>query len=74
MVMARDLFLLDPLSGHLFVLFTMRRDRIRVVYWDRNGFAMWTKRLECGRFRLPRATGDAFEMHAMEAAELGLIV
>ncbi len=75
MVMVRDLFVLDPLSGHLFVFFTMRRDRIRVVYWDRNGFAMWTKRLEKGRFRLPVDTaGEALTMHAMEAAELALIV
>jgi transposase len=74
MVMVRDMFRLAPLSGHLFVFFTMRRDRIRIVYWDRNGFAMWTKRLERGRFRLPVAAGDALTMLAMEAAELGLIV
>jgi transposase len=33
----------DPLSGHLYVFFSRRCDRVRVVYWDRNGFAMWTK-------------------------------
>lgn len=75
MVMVRDHFRLDPLSGHLFVFFTRRRDRIRVVYWDRNGFAMWTKRLERGCFRLPKqAPADELAMLAMEAAELGLIV
>jgi hypothetical protein len=46
----RSVFALDPLSGHLYVFFSMRRDRVRVIYWDRNGFAMWTKRLEKGRF------------------------
>ena len=74
MVMVRDHFLLDVLSGHLFVFFTMRRDRIRIVYWDRNGFAMWTKRLERGRFRLPLGPVETLTMHPMEAAELGLIV
>ncbi|WP_081426367.1 IS66 family insertion sequence element accessory protein TnpB [Sorangium cellulosum] len=35
----------DPLSGHLYVFFSRRCDRVRVVYWDRNGFAMWTNHL-----------------------------
>jgi transposase len=50
MVLVRDVFRHDPLSGHLFVFFSKRCDRVRVVYWDRSGFAMWTKRLERGRF------------------------
>ena len=64
----------DPLSGHLFIFFSKRRDRIRVVYWDRNGFAMWTKRLESGRFR-PRFSSDGrLGSVSVEAAELALIV
>lgn len=47
----------DPLSGHLFVFFSRRFDRVRVVYWDRNGFAMWTKRLEKGRYRFATTPG-----------------
>ena len=48
----------DPLNGHLYVFFSRRCDRVRVVYWDRNGFAMWTKRLERGRFhRKPSTRG-----------------
>jgi hypothetical protein len=42
MTLVRDVFGQDPLSGHLFIFFSMRCDRVRVVYWDRNGFAMWT--------------------------------
>jgi transposase len=38
----RDVFRHDPLTGHLFAFFSKRRDRVRIVYWDRNGFAMWT--------------------------------
>ncbi len=74
MVMVRDHFLLDPLSGHLFVFFTMRCDRIRIVYWDRNGFAMWTKRLERGRFRVPLSADGKLGARAIEAAELALII
>ena len=48
MALVRDVLRHDPLSGHLFIFFSKRCDRVRVVYWDRNGYAMWTKRLEKG--------------------------
>ena len=51
MVIVRDVFREDPLGGHLFVFFSKRYDRVRIVYWDRNGYAMWSKRLERGRFK-----------------------
>lgn len=74
MVIVRDVFGLDPLSGHLFVFFSKRCDRVRIVYWDRSGFAMWTKRLEKGRFRPEFSTDGRLTASAIEAAELGLIV
>jgi transposase len=74
MVMVRDVLGHDPLGGHLFVFFSKRCDRVRIVYWDRNGFAMWTKRLERGRFR-PRLSADGkLTAHTVEAAELALIL
>jgi transposase len=74
MVLVRDMFGHDPLSGHLFVFFSKRCDRVRVVYWDRNGFAMWTKRLEKGRFRPSFSPEGKLVSSAIEAAELALIV
>jgi len=74
MVIVRDVFGQDPLSGHLFVFFSKRRDRVRIVYWDRNGIAMWTKRLERGRFRPTFSTDGKLVTHAIEAAELALIM
>jgi transposase len=74
MVIVRDAFGEDPLSGHLFVFFSMRRDRVRIVYWDRNGFASWTKRLERGSFRLTFPSDGKLSAMTIEAAELSLIL
>ena len=74
MALVRDELRHDPLSGHLFIFFSKRCDRVRVVYWDRNGYAMWTKRLEKGRFRPTLASEGPLSSTSMEAAELALIV
>ena len=74
MTIVRDTFCEDPLGGHLFVFFSKRCDRVRIVYWDRNGFAMWTKRLEKGRFRPAFSPDGRLTQARIEAAELALIV
>jgi transposase len=70
----RSVFQHDPLSGHLYVFFSRRFDRVRILYWDRSGFAMWTKRLERGRFHATFSDGGVLAVNAIEAAELGLIL
>jgi transposase len=74
MALVRDVLQQDPLSGHLFIFFSNRCDRVRIVYWDRNGFAMWTKRLEMGRFRPTFSSDGRLASAVIEAAELALIV
>jgi transposase len=64
----------DPLSGYLYVFFSRRCDRVRLVYWDRNGFALWSKRLERGRFRPGFSADGRLGAQAIEAAELSLIL
>jgi transposase len=43
----------DPYSGHLFVFVGTSKDKVKILFWDRNGFVLYLKRLEQGRFQLP---------------------
>jgi transposase len=62
----------DPLSGHLFLFVGRHKDRLKILYWDADGFALWYKRIEEGTFRLPSAAsaGTSVELKASELAML----
>lgn len=51
--LVRDTLELDAFAGHLFVFASRRRDRVKILYWDRDGFAIWAKRLEEGTYTIP---------------------
>jgi transposase len=49
----------DALSGHLFVFFNRRATMVKILVWDRNGFCIYCKRLEQGRFAYCSAGSDS---------------
>jgi transposase len=53
--LVRETLQLDPLSGQLFVFRSRRGDRLKLLYWDGDGYALWYKRLEQGVFLFPTA-------------------
>lgn len=63
----------DPLSGHLFCFFNRRADRAKILWYDYSGYALFCKRLERGRFRVPEAKPGERSV-TMRAAELALIL
>jgi transposase len=69
----RTTWKLDLYSGHLFVFTGKRGDRIKVLFWDRGGFVVYYKRLEKGRFRLPRVRPSATSVE-IAADELGMLL
>ena len=54
----------DPLSGHVFVFRNKRGNMLKLLYWDRDGYAIWYKRLEKGVFRFPEHCADGAEVAA----------
>jgi transposase len=63
----------DPLSGHVFVFRNRRSDRVKLLYWDDDGFVIVYKRLEEGTFRSPAAAAGQAGV-TLRAAELAMLL
>lgn len=70
--LARSVTGQDPLGGHLFLFRSRGGDRLKALYWDRDGYALWYKRLEEGTFKMPRldALSKSVELRPSELAML----
>jgi transposase len=71
--LVRDVLGHDPLSGHLFLFISRRKDRLKMLYWDSDGFALWYKRLEVGTFRVPAVTPETASIQ-LKASELAMLL
>ena len=71
--LVRQVFQIDPLDGHLFLFVNRRRDRVKLLWWDRDGLALFYKRLEAGTYELP-AVRDEAEGVEIDATALALLL
>jgi transposase len=69
-IMVAEQLSLNPLSGHLFCFCNRKRDIIKILYWDRNGFCLWHKRLEKDRFHWPEDEADVIDIQGRELSWL----
>jgi transposase len=69
--LVQECFDQELLTGHLFLFLNRRRDRIKILYFDRDGLAIWYKRLEAGSFQLPEPVPqDGVELQPAQLAML----
>ena len=71
--MVLQMFQRDPLDGHLFLFINRRHDRLKILWWDRDGMALFYKRLEAGTYQLPTAP-DAAEGMEIDATDLAILL
>ena len=72
--LVREHLELDAFEGHLFVFASRRKDRVRILYWDRDGFAIWSKRLEAGTYAVPLAEKVGERRREITTEELGALL
>jgi transposase len=63
----------DPLSGHLFLFVGRAKDRLKILYWDADGYCIWYKRLEEGTFKMPRVGTEDVSVE-LKASELAMML
>ena len=64
---------LDPLTPTFFVFFNKDRNKLKILYWDNDGFAIWYKRLEKGTFRLNLPVSDGSSV-SLTRAQLAMLL
>ena len=72
--LVREHLELDAFAGHLFVFASRRKDRVKILYWERDGFAVWSKRLEEGTYVMPFGDGAPERHREITAEELAALL
>jgi len=73
-LVARELLGEDPQNGALYVFVGKRPTRVKVLFWDRNGYCLLYKRLHRALFAVPKASGNERPMVQIDAAALGQLL
>jgi transposase len=63
----------NPVDGSLFVFYNRRRDKLKMLFWERDGYWVWYKRLEAGTFQMPLFDGAVTSV-ALSGDDLHLIL
>ena len=71
--LVQDTLELNPFSEQLYVFTNRRRDRCKILYWERSGFVLWLKRLDKARFAWPRV-GEYESVITLESRQLNLLL
>ena len=72
-LLVQDTLELNPFSEQLFVFTNRRRDRCKILYWERSGFVLWLKRLDKARFAWPKV-GEHDAVLTLESSQLNLLL
>jgi transposase len=71
--LVRGVFQADPTDGSLFLFINRRRDRIKILWWDRDGLALFYKRLEAGTFEMLQAANESATLE-IDATQLAMLL
>lgn len=61
-ILVQEQLELNPFTGSFFVFSNRRRTMIKILYWDRNGFCLWQKRLEKHHFKWPESRQEVMQI------------
>jgi len=70
---AKEVTRQNPQSGHLFAFRSRGGDRLKLLYWDKDGYVLWYKRLESGTFKCPKVSAGQSSVELL-ASELAMIL
>lgn len=65
-ILISDHLAYNPGDGALYVFCNRQRNKIKILYWDHNGFCLWYKRLERERFKLPKQNGEVYTLESRQ--------
>ncbi len=71
--LVESVFRRNVLDGHLFLFLNKRRDRIKALWWDRDGLVIWYKRLERGTYEAARVNGEVQQLE-LDPTELAMLL